>query len=445
MLIICTSMLFLALVVTIARRMGIERVIRRANKTLSEMEQSEERRKRITENPFFADISTGHQRKSFIDSISKARKTNCGSESVFTHISLAEGQPGIYTIHYFNVDLSLLQRFKTCVDTVEKDRLRHKMLCELLCSSANANSLIAELGTAFIDSFLHCLQGLSFDPLGDGSSYIYEMPIELLDQNIPIQQGEPQKGKSVSAFMAEHRQITLVCVFAFLSLAVAAVCAFFSDSFYYSGIAHYRRFVELFGAIYAEPQHKWPIVFTSLVLLFAVVGIHLLMIVIYRGLFPSRTMAQIIGLVIHRCSFFILVTGILMLHYLSCDFTGDRWYLLNYIYQCDIFYQIQAIYFYLHEIMPYFLCGTVLWSAIAWSCFSQRTRGIFLVVIATLVLLVGLFFLVFDLWFQPWAIIPIILPILITSGGIFSVSHTINKKRRKRREVHERNTTRGQS
>ena len=439
---ICTSILLLALIITIARRWGIEKVIKRADNTLSEMQLSEARRNRVSDNPFFADITTGDKKKAFLDRLTNARETRIGADSVYTHVSIAGGQPGTYMIHYFKMDLALLQRFQSCGDSLEKEQLRHRVLSELFLSSSDAYSVIEELGTAFIDSFLDHMKGFSCDPLGDGPSYVYEMPVDLLDQNIPIPKIEEKKAKSISSFIAKHRQISFVCALMCLALALAGLCINFSDSFFYPGIAHCRKYIELFGAISTLPTKTWPIVFSALALPLSVIGIFLFLVIIYQGLFPGRRLNQIVVMVFRRCSFFVTTVGVLMLHYLACDFTGNRWYLLSYMYDNDIFYSFQKVYFYLHEIVPYFVCFSVLWSVIAWSCISQKTRLLCLSTITVLLLLIGLFFLIFDLWLQPWAVLPITLSITLTAGCLIVASRHLNKKRRKRREVYERNTTR---
>lgn len=372
------------------------------------------RRERILHTPFFADAMCGEAHSFFLKSIEESRRHQLGENSVFTHISLVAGRPGEYVINYFGHDRPLLDEYRSAMTDRQKATTRKRLLAELMCSMDEAEFQIIRQGTEFVDSFLSRLNYLEFDPIGECPSYEFKIPVEDLDMNAPIGIEKAKRKVDFSTTIRERKKIFTLILFSIILASLTGLCIHFSDSFYYSGIAHYRAYSDLFGAFPAAPPHKWPIVFSIGAFIFGTSLALSLVLIVRRGQNPTERWSQSKYLVLRYCSFPVLVGGILLLHYTLCDFVGDRWFVLNQMFSTDLFTLLKKVYFYLHEITPFLFFLAVLWCAASRVCLSQRSWKIVLVGAFLVFSACGLFFLIFDLWFQRWAILPILAGVIST-------------------------------
>lgn len=367
-----------------------------------------ERRERILKSPFFADVMCGAAHSYFLKAVEDSRVHHYGETRAFTHISLVKGWPGEYVINYFGHDRHLLDEYQSAVTACQIENSRRRLLADLMCSLDAAESQIFRQGTEFIDAFLSRLNFLEFDPIGECPSYEFKISVEDLDMNVPLLLDKPSRKGGFPAMIHERKKIFTLILASIILAMLAGLCIHFSDSFYYPGIAHYRTYSDLFGAFPAAPTHKWPIVFSMGAFIFGTAFALSIMLIVRRGQNPIEKWRQSKYLVLRYCSFPVLTGGILLLHYTLCDFVGDRWFVLNQMFNTDFFSLLKKVYFYLHETTPFLFCFAALWYAVSHTCLSKRlwkitSSGVFLTFS-----ICGVFFLIFDLWFQQWAILPLV-------------------------------------
>lgn len=374
-----------------------------------------ERRERILQTPFFADAMCGVAHSCFLKSIEDSRVHHYGETRAFTHISLVNGWPGEYVINYFGHDRHLLDEYQSAVTACQIADSRRRLLADLMCSLDAAESQINRQGTEFIDAFLSRLSFLEFDPIGECPSYEFKISVEDLDMNAPLLPNKPRRKGGFTAMIHERKKIFTLILASIILAMLTGLCIHFSDSFYYPGIAHYRTYSDLFGAFPAAPTHKWPIVFSVGAFIFGTTFALSIMIIIRRGQNPDEKWIKSKYLVSRYCSLPILTGGILLTHYTLCDFVGDRWFVLNKLFNTDFFSLLKKVYFYLHEITPFLFCLVALWCAVSHTYLSKKPWRIISIGALLVFSACGAFFLIFDLWFQQWAILPLISCIALTT------------------------------